>query len=221
MEGFFYQISGNISARWSVFVSKILSEVWLILNSHCIIIVIDCYFIIFLNFRYTLLHVLEFDSTRKRMSVIVKSPQGFDIIWYRSNFFRRNNPLGMLEKKFLEQRLWYFTGFFPCSSNIRYQVTLSTSKLSLPQCFSSSTIGAPIDPFEKRWVSAISVLKKRPTFLTPKLRPFPFNMPCSSQICIAKCLYSYIEDLPETLVKTTAQEWKMSTSDILFHVACF
>ena len=48
---------------------------------------IDCYFIIFLNFRYTLLHVLEFDSTRKRMSVIVKSPQGFDIIWYRSNFF--------------------------------------------------------------------------------------------------------------------------------------
>ena len=95
-------------------------------------IVIDCYFIIFLNFRYTLLHVLEFDSTRKRMSVIVKSPQGFDIIWYRSNFFRRNNPLGMLEKKFLEQRLWYFAGFFPCSSNIRYQVTLSTSKLSLP-----------------------------------------------------------------------------------------
>ena len=175
MEGFFYQISGNISARWSVFVSKILSEVWLILNSHCIIIVIDCYFIIFLNFRYTLLHVLEFDSTRKRMSVIVKSPQGFDIIWYRSNFFRRNNPLGMLEKKFLEQRLWYFTGFFPCSSNIRYQVTLSTSKLSLPQCFSSSTIGAPIDPFEKRWVSAISVLMKRPTFLSDaKIETFPF-----------------------------------------------
>lgn len=98
MEGFFYQISRNISARWFVFVSKILSEVWLILNSRCIIIVIDCYFIIFLNFRYTLLHVLEFDSTRKRMSVIVKSPQGFEIMWYRSNFFRRNNPRGMLEK---------------------------------------------------------------------------------------------------------------------------
>lgn len=28
------------------------------------------------DFRYTLLHVLEFDSTRKRMSVIVKSPNG-------------------------------------------------------------------------------------------------------------------------------------------------
>ena len=73
---------------------------------------IDCYFIIFVNFRYTLLHVLEFDSTRKRMSVIVKSPQGFEIIWYRSNFFRRNNPLGMLEKKILRPAPMIFRWFF-------------------------------------------------------------------------------------------------------------
>ena len=170
---------------------------------------IDCYFIIFFNFRYTLLHVLEFDSTRKRMSVIVKSPQGFDIIWYRSNFFRRNNPLGMLEKKFLEQRLWYFARLahpswvcrnaFPVPLLVRLSILLKSVEYQLLVC----------------------LRKGRHFWVTPKLRPFPFNMPCSSQICIAECLYSYIEDLPETFVKTTAQEWKMSTSGTLFHVSCF
>ena len=67
----------------------------------------------------------------------------------------------------------------------------------------------------------VCLRKGRHFWVTPKLRPFPFNMPCSSQICIAKCLYSYIEDLPETFVKTTVQEWKRSTSGILFHVSCF
>ena len=32
------------------------------------------------------------------------------------------------------------------------------------------------------------------------------------QICIVKCLYSYTDDLPEIVFKTTAQECKMSTS---------
>ena len=169
---------------------------------------IDCYFIIFFNFRYTLLHVLEFDSTRKRMSVIVKSPQGFDIIWYSSNFFSRNNPLGMLFSRVLltsDIRLrlahssWVCPNAFPVSWLVRLSILLKSVEYQLLVC----------------------LRKGRHFWVTPKLRPFPFNMPCSSQICIAKCLYSYIEDLPETFVKTTAQECKMSTSGILFHVACF
>ena len=169
---------------------------------------IDCYFIIFFNFRYTLLHVLEFDSTRKRMSVIVKSPQGFDIIWYRSNFFRRNNPLGMLFSRVLltsDIRLrlahpsWVCRNAFPVPLLVRLSILLKSVEYQLLVC----------------------LRKGRHFWVTPKLRPFPFNMPCSSHICIAKCLYSYIEDLPETFVKTTAQECKMSTSGILFHVACF
>ena len=33
-------------------------------------------------------------------------------------------------------------------------------------------------------------------------------------ICIAKCLYSYTDDLPENLTKTTAKEFKKSTSGL-------
>ena len=123
--------------------ATIVSKVSWESTSHCIIIVIDCYFIIFLNFRYTLLHVLEFDSTRKRMSVIVKSPQGFDIIWYRSNFFRRNNPLGMLFSRVLltsDIRLrlahpsWVCRNAFPVPLLVRLSILLKSVEYQLLVC---------------------------------------------------------------------------------------
>ena len=37
-------------------------------------------------------------------------------------------------------------------------------------------------------------------------------MPWCYQICIAKCFYSWRDDLPKNLFKITAEEWKKSTS---------
>ena len=41
---------------------------------------------------------------------------------------------------------------------------------------------------------------------------FPLNMPWRHQICIAKCLLSYRDDLRKNLFKITAEECKKSTS---------
>ena len=43
----------------------------------------------FSDFRYALLHVLDFDSTRKRMSVIVKSPRGIGSKQIKKSFFEK------------------------------------------------------------------------------------------------------------------------------------
>ena len=40
---------------------------------------------------------------------------------------------------------------------------------------------------------------------------YSFNIPWRYQICIAKCIYSYRDDLPQNLFKITAQEYKKST----------
>ena len=157
---------------------------------------IDCYFIIFLNFRYTLLHVLEFDSTRKRMSVIVKSPQGFDIdptflgaithleYWKKNSKGRAYDILQVFSRVLLTSDIrlrlahpsWVFPNAFPVSLLVRLSILLKSVEYQL----------------------LLSLRKGRHFWVTPKLRPFPFNMPCSTQICIAKCLYFYgVEDLPK------------------------
>ena len=41
---------------------------------------------------------------------------------------------------------------------------------------------------------------------------FSFNIPQRHQICIAKCLYSYKDNLPKNLFKVTAQVCKKSAS---------
>ena len=43
---------------------------------------------------------------------------------------------------------------------------------------------------------------------------FSFTMPRGYHICIAKCFYSYTDELPENLIKTTAEEFKKSTSGL-------
>ena len=40
---------------------------------------------------------------------------------------------------------------------------------------------------------------------------FSFNIPCRFQICVAKSLFSYRDDLPKNLFKNIAQECKKST----------
>lgn len=49
----------------------------------------------FSDLRYTLLHVLDFDSTRKRMSVIVKSPRGMSTKQIKKPFFGKGDFLQM------------------------------------------------------------------------------------------------------------------------------
>ena len=46
----------------------------------------------------------------------------------------------------------------------------------------------------------------------PEVNLFSFNMPFRVQICIAKSLFSYRDDLPKNLFKIIAQECKKSTS---------
>ena len=61
----------------------------------------------------------------------------------------------------------------------------------------------------------IRVLKQQlfwATHVNRKWAFFSLNMPWHGQICIAKCLYSYRDDLPKNLLKITAQVWKKSTS---------
>ena len=41
---------------------------------------------------------------------------------------------------------------------------------------------------------------------------FSFNMPRRCQICIAKCLYTCIDDLPKYMFNSAAQKWKTSAS---------
>ena len=50
------------------------------------------------------------------------------------------------------------------------------------------------------------------THVNRKWGPLPFYMPRHWQICIAKCLFSYKEDLIESFNRTTAQWCKKSTS---------
>ena len=58
----------------------------------------------------------------------------------------------------------------------------------------------------KQWRFWATHVNKKWTF-------FCFNIPWRYQITIAKCLYSYREDLPKILFKITAQEYKKSTFD--------
>ena len=80
--------------------------------------------------------------------------------------------------------------------------------------FSSPGLSCVCDPFctysSQRWE-----LKQRrfwATHVNQKLGLVPFNFPRHDRICIATCLYTHRDDLPENLGKTTAQEWKKSTS---------
>ena len=61
----------------------------------------------------------------------------------------------------------------------------------------------------------IRVLKQQlfwATHVNRKWAFFSLNMPWHGQICIAKCLYSFRDDLPKNLLKITAQVCKKSTS---------
>ena len=50
------------------------------------------------------------------------------------------------------------------------------------------------------------------THVNRKWAFFSFNTPWRDQICMAKCLYSYRDDLPKNFFKIAAQECKKSTS---------
>ena len=65
---------------------------------------------------------------------------------------------------------------------------------------------------DQHQISLISIREFKQWNRNRKWAFFSFNIPWGYHICIAKCLYSYRDDLPKNLFKITAEEFKKSTS---------